>query len=135
MICCCTRRGSLSQTSSGAERAVEQEGGAGLGGLQHVDAFQEGELVAGDEVGLGDQVAGADRLGAEAQVGGGDGAGLLRIVDEVALGEVVGLFADDLDGVLVRADGAIRAQSVEQGAHGAGRPRWRSRDRNPGWCG
>ena len=104
----------------GIEGAVEQEGGAGFGELQHVDAFQEGELVAGHEIRLGDEVAGADRLGAEAQVGGGDGAGLLGIVNEVALGVVVGLFADDLDGVLVGADGAIRAESVEQGAHGAG---------------
>ena len=60
------------------------------------------------------------RLGPEAQVRGGDGAGLLRVVDEVALRVVVGLFADDLDGVLVGAHGAIGAQAVEQGAHGAG---------------
>ena len=120
MIWSCTSARQLVPDLVGIEGAVEQEGGAGFGELQHVDAFQEGELVAGDEVRLGDEVAGADRLVAEAQVGGGDGAGLLGIVNEVALGVVVGLFADDLDGVLVGADGAIRAESVEQGAHGAG---------------
>ena len=42
-----------------------------------------------------------------------DGAGLLRVIDEVTLGEVVGVRPDDLDRVLVRPDGPVRAQSVE----------------------
>ena len=84
--------------------------------------------MAGDEVGLGDQVAGADRLGAEAQVRDGDGAGLLRIVDEVALGEVVGILADDLDGVLVGAHGAVRAQAVEEARARCRGLRWRRSD-------
>ena len=46
-------------------------------------------------------------------MGRGDGAGFLGIVNEVALGEVVGLFADDLDGVFVRADGAVGAETDE----------------------
>ena len=53
-------------------------------------------------------------------MGDGDGAGLLRIVHEVALGEVVGSLADDLDGVLIGAHGAIGAETVEQRAHGGG---------------
>jgi hypothetical protein len=73
----------------------------------------------------GDQVGGADRLGAEAQVRGGHGAGLLGVVDEVALGVVFGVFgADDLDGVLVGAHGAVGAEAVEEGADGRGL-RWR----------
>ena len=44
--------------------------------------------MAGDEVGLADQVGRADRPRAEAQVRDGDRAGLLRVVDEVALGVV-----------------------------------------------
>ena len=103
----------------GAERAVQQEGGAVLRGSQHVDALEEGELVAGHETGLGDEVTGAQRAGPEAQVGGGDGAGLLGVVHEVALREVVGLFPDDLNGVLVGAHGAIGAQAEEQRAHRA----------------
>jgi len=39
----------------GAVDAVQQEGGAVLGGPQHVDALEEGELVAGDETGLVDE--------------------------------------------------------------------------------
>jgi hypothetical protein len=39
--------------------------------------------------------------------------GLLRVVDEVALGAVVGLLADDLDRVLVGAHRAVGAEAVE----------------------
>ena len=59
------------------------------------------------------------RLRAEAQVRGGHRAGLLGVVNEIALREVVGLFADDLDGVLVRAHRAVGAQAVEQRPHRA----------------
>ncbi len=69
--------------------------------------------MAGQEVGLVDQVGAADRLRAEAQVRDGHRAGLLRVVDEVALGVVVGRLADDLDRVLVGADRAVGAQAVE----------------------
>jgi len=53
-------------------------------------------------------------LRAEAEVGDRVGAGLLRVVEEVALGGVRGVVADDLDGVLVGADGAVRAEAVEE---------------------
>jgi hypothetical protein len=49
-------------------------------------------------------------------VGDGDRAGLLRVVHEVALGEVVGLLADDLDGVLVGADRAVGTETEEEAA-------------------
>ena len=42
------------------------------------------------------------------------GAGLLGVVDEVALGAVRRVVADDLDGVLVGADGAVGAEAVEE---------------------
>jgi hypothetical protein len=60
---------------------------------------------------------------AEAQVRDRDRAGLLGVVDEVALGEVVRVLADDLDAVLVGADRAVGAQAVEQGAHHVGATR------------
>ena len=43
----------------------------------------------------------------------GHGAGFLRVVVEVTLGEVVGLFTDDLDRVLVGADGTICTEAKE----------------------
>ncbi len=104
---------------------VEQERAAGHQVLEHVVAVQEDRLMAGDEIGLADQVDRANRLRAEAQVRDGHRAGLLRVIDEVALRVVVGVLADDLDGILVGADRAVRAQPVE---HARGRPcrtQWR----------
>ena len=60
---------------------------------------------------------------AEAQVGDGQAAGLLGVVVEVALGVHIGVVADDLDGVLVGAHGAVGAQAPELtggGASGSG---------------
>ena len=65
--------------------------------------------MAGHEVRLVrfDEIRCADGFWSKAQVRHGHRAGFLRVVVEVALGEVVGLFADDLDRVLVRADCAV----------------------------
>ena len=77
--------------------------------------------MAGDQIGIvvADEVGGADGGGAEAQVRDGDGAGFLRVVDEIALGAQVGVLADDLDAVLVGAHRAIAAQPVEHRLEGA----------------
>ena len=96
-------------------RAVEQEGRARRRGPEHVEALQKRELVAGHEIGPVDEVRRVNRPRAEAQVRNGDRAGLLRVVNEIPLGVVVGLFADDLNGILVRPHSAVRAQSVEDG--------------------
>ena len=99
-----------------AERAVEQEDRAGIGALQHVEPLHEAELMAADEIRPRDEVRRVDRLLAEAQVRNRDRARLLRVIDEVALHVQVGLFAHDLDGVLVRAHRAVGAEAVEHGA-------------------
>ena len=91
----------------------EEEGGAVLGLGEHVVLLDEGEVVARDEVRVGAEVRAADRLVAEAEVGDREAARLLGVVLEVALRVVVGVGADDLDRVLVRADGAVRAEAVE----------------------
>ena len=62
-----------------------------------------------------DEISRIDGLGPEAQVRGGHGTGLLRVVDEVALHEVVGRVDDDLGAVLVRPDGAVRPEPEEDG--------------------
>ena len=72
--------------------------------------------MAGHEVRGVDQVRGLDRLLAKAQVADRDAAGLLGVIGEVGLRVEVGVVADDLDGVLVGADGAVRAEAVEQAA-------------------
>src|SRR6516162_2615874 len=43
-----------------------------------------------------------------------DGAGFLRVVDEIALRVVFGSLPDDLNGVFVGTYGAIRAETVKQ---------------------
>ena len=81
---------------SGGVGGVEQEDAARGGLVQHVVAVQEDGLMAGDEAGLviAHQIgAGRSGLGAEAQVGDGDRAGLLGVVLEVALAEVGRLLA------------------------------------------
>ena len=45
----------------------------------------------------------------------GSRSGFLGIVNEVPLGIILGVFANDLDGILVRAHGAIRTQAVKHG--------------------
>ena len=69
--------------------------------------------MAGDEVGLVDVVRRADRGVTEAQVRDRDAAGLLGVVLEVGLDVLVGVVADDLDRVLVGADGAVAAEAPE----------------------
>ncbi len=123
ITCCWTSRGRWSHTSSAGYGALSRSGRTRARGAEDVDALEQAELVAGHEVGVLDEVRGADRVGAEPQVRHGDGAGLLGVVDEVALGPEVGVVADDLDALLVRADGAVAAEAVEDGAARARRDR------------
>ena len=101
-------------------RAVEQEDAAVLEVADHVVLDDIGRVVAGDEVRLVDQVCALDGLVAESQVRDGDAARLLGVVGEVSLSVLFGVVADDLDRVLVAADGAVRAETVELAADRAG---------------
>ena len=101
----------------GAPRAVQQEGRPRARVLEHLQVLEQSELVASDEVGVVDEVGRADRRGTEPKVRHRDRARLLRVVDEVALSEPVGLLADDLDRRLVRSDRAVRAQTEEHRLH------------------
>jgi hypothetical protein len=111
---CFQDRGKWFHVSSG------EEGGPGGRVAEDLVAADEVPLAAGDELGMRDEPGGADGLRSEAKMRDGDGAGFLGVVDEVALGEEVGLFADDLDGVFVRADGAVGAETDEDAAAHAG---------------
>ena len=98
-------------------RAVEEEHGAGLGVPEHVEALEERELMARDEGRAADEVRGVDGPGPEPEVRHRHRARLLGVVDEVALGVVIRLLADDLDRALVRADRPVGAEAVEDRAH------------------
>ena len=100
---------------------VEQERRPGPGVLEHLLLPEQPELVTGHEVGRLHEVGGADRLRTEAEVGDGRRPGLLRVVDEVALGEQPGVLADDLDRRLVGPHRAVGAEAEEQRRHLAGR--------------
>ena len=52
-------------------------------------------------------------LSPKAQVRDGDAAGLFGVVLEVRLNVLIGVVADDLDGVLVCADGSVAAKTPE----------------------
>ena len=97
-------------------RAVQQEGAAVNQLLYHVEGTNVGCLVAGYKVRLMDEVGGLDRLLAEAQVGHGHAAGLLGIIIEVSLRVHIRVVADDLDGVLVRTDSTVSAETPELAA-------------------
>ena len=100
----------------GRERRVQQNRRSRHRVFQNRLAADEDVLRARHEARLLDEVGGTDRTRAETQVGDRRGAGLLGVVHEVALREVRRLFADDLDGVLVRADRAVRAEADEDRA-------------------
>ena len=99
--------------------AVEKEGSAGNEILNDVVLIHIGRIVAGNEVGLVHQIGGLDGRLTEAQMADGNTAGLLGVIGEVALCIHVGVVADDLDGVLVGADGTVRAETPELAADGA----------------
>ena len=104
----------------GCPLAVNHEHAAGLDVLNHLEALGDvARVVAGDEVGLIDIVRALDLVIAEAQVADGHAAGLLGVVLEVGLHELIGMVADDLDGVLVGADGAVTAETPELAGDGA----------------
>ena len=102
--------------------AVDHIHAAGLDILHHLEALGHiAGVVAGHEVGLVDIVRRTDGLVAKAQMADGDAAGLLGVVLEVGLHVLVGMVADDLDGVLVGAHGTVAAQAPELALDGAGR--------------
>jgi len=69
--------------------------------------------VTGDETRLLDEIRGANRPGAESQVTHCNAARFFRVVEEIALAVMGRAFADDLDRILVGADGAIRPEAEE----------------------
>lgn len=92
---------------------VEKERAAVFKVGEHVVTKHVGFVVASHEVGLVDEVSASDGLVAETQVGDCDTARLFGVVCKVCLRVFVGVVADDFDGVLVCADGAVRAETVE----------------------
>ena len=93
--------------------AVQQEGAAGFQLGDDIILTQEGLVVAGHKVCLLYQIGGENGLLAEAQMAAGDAEGLLGVVLKIGLGILIGIVADDLDGILVSAHGAVAAKTPE----------------------
>src|ERR1051326_814075 len=102
-----------------AEWAVEQEHSAFDQRLEHVVALEENPLMACDEVCFRHQVSGANWVGSEAEVRNRHRSRLLRIVNKISLRVVGCVLTNDLDGILVGTDGAVRAEAVEHRAYNA----------------
>ena len=75
--------------------------------------------MASYEVCLVDKIRATDRLVGETKVRNGDAARFLRVVCKVCLSIFVGVVADDFDAVFIRADRAVRTESVEFARNGA----------------
>ncbi len=97
---------------------VEEEHSAGLDAIEHVVAPNVCRIVAGYEIRLVDKVWRADLLFSEPQMGYRYPVGFLRVIHKISLGEHVRVVADDLDRILVRADGSIRAKPPEHASEG-----------------
>ncbi len=74
--------------------------------------------MAGDEVGLIDQIGGADRIVAKTKVGFCNRSSLLGVVNEICLYIFVRLLADNLNCRLVGTYCTVSAQSIEDGLIG-----------------
>ena len=121
MICCCTDFGSSSQVSSFPYGLLRRKTPPARCDPQQVLPFEKSELVAGDEAGRGDQIGRLDRVWPKSQMRNRLRAGFVGIVDEVALRILFRVFGDDLHAVLVGANRAVGAQTVENRAGGLGR--------------
>ncbi len=95
---------------------IEQEYRTIGGFFQQVETLRKLRLVAADKAGftIFYEITGSNGARAETQMGDGHCSRFLRIIDEVALHELVGLFTDDLQRILVGTYRTIRTQPVEQ---------------------
>ncbi len=93
--------------------AVKQEIPAGLQILHHVVDIDIRGFVAGHEIRLCNVIGGLNRLVAKTQMRNGQAAGFFGIVGKIALRIHIGMVADNFDGVLVCADGSVRAKAPE----------------------
>ena len=115
-------------------RAVQQEHRTVRRILEQFDLVDQVELVAGDEICGLNQVRRMNRLRPKTQMRYRARTGLLRVIDEVALAMQVGVLANDLDAVLVRADRAVGTHAEKQRARDAFALRSGRTGRTPGWC-
>lgn len=95
-------------------RAVEQENPAWRQFFRHFIFVEELPLMTGNKIRLPDQIGSADRLFADAQMRNGKAARLFRVIDKKALGVIICVTAEDLNGIFGRRNRTVTAQPVKQ---------------------
>ena len=80
-----------------AKGGVEQEDRPWRRGAQHIIALEETKLMDGNQVRFVNEIGAVDRVRPKTQMRNGERARLFGIIDKVALGIIVGLFADDFN--------------------------------------
>ena len=80
-----------------AEGRIEQEDRPRRRGAQHIIALEETKLMDGNQVRFVNEIGAVDRVRPKTQMRNGERARLFGIIDKVALGIIVGLFADDFN--------------------------------------
>ena len=96
-----------------APAAVQYKGTARLQAFQQIILIDIGWSVAGNVVGVGNQIRLADWVRAETKVGNGYASGLSGVIGEIALCIHVRVIADNLDGILVGTDSTIGTKAPE----------------------
>ena len=109
--------GQMVEDLIGRNLTVQEEHATLAKRSEHVVAADIRRIVTGDEIGVVDQPRHLKRALAEAKVADRDAAALLGVVGEVRLSVQIGVVADDLDGVLVRSDGAVRTEPPEHAGY------------------
>ena len=99
--------------------AVQQEYASVLEFGDYVILADVALIVTCYEVGMLHVIRTLHRLAAETEMGLGDSERLLCVVFEIRLSVHPGEVADDMDGILVGAYGAVTAESPELAAEGA----------------
>ena len=69
--------------------------------------------MAGNEIGLSDEIGRANRRGTKTQMRNRNGTRFLRIVNKITLSVVWSIFADNFDRVFIGAHGAVRTEAVK----------------------
>ena len=98
---------------------VQKEGSSVHQLLYHVVLAYVGRIVAGYKVCLVNQISRLNGTLAKTQVRHGYAAGLLGVIVKVSLCIHVGIVADDLDGVLIRTNSTVGAQTPELAVNGS----------------
>ena len=103
----------------GAVRSVQQQGAPGARHGGDIELLEEVELMTGHQIGLLNQIGGADRIRPEPQMRDRGRSGLLGVIDEISLGIETGHLTEDLHRCLVGADRAIATEREEHRLSGA----------------